>query len=349
MTWWTPETFAARRGTLMRRAAILAGIRRFFAAAGFVEVETPSLQVSPGMEPHLKVFATDLFEPFAAASQRLYLHTSPEFAMKKLLVAGLPRIFQIAHVYRNGERSSTHHPEFTMLEWYRAGADYRDLMSDCEALLGACCTAAGVEAFTRGDQRCDPRRPWRRITVAEAFAEYADIDLMATVSNPEDPDPDPAALAAAARRIGIATAPSDRWEDIFFRVSLDRVEPGLGLDTPALLYDYPACMAALSRRKADDPRVAERFELYVCGVELANAFSELTDAGIQRRRFESDAALRRRLYGDDVPIDEDFLAALAHGMPESAGIALGLDRLVMLVTGAGAIEDVLWAPVVDSG
>lgn len=263
--------------------------------------------------------------------------------MKKLLVAGLPRIFQIAHVFRNGERSETHSPEFSMLEWYRAGATYRDLMTDCEELLRSTLASAGAEAFVRHGRRCDPARPWRTVSVAEAFAELADIDLLATVDTPDDPDP--AALAAEARRIGISCGENDRWEDIFFRIALDRIEPTLGEGVPTILYDYPACMAALSRRKPEDPRVAERFELYVCGVELANAFTELTDADEQRRRFVADTALRERLYGERLPMDEDFLAALAFGMPASAGIALGFDRLVMLATGAETIEEVLWTPV----
>ncbi|MBF0093892.1 MAG: EF-P lysine aminoacylase GenX [Alphaproteobacteria bacterium] len=347
MTWWTPDTFARNRPHLAKRSAILADVRRFFSGRGFVEVETPALQTSPGIEPHIQPFATELREPFAQGARTLYLHTSPEFAMKKLLVAGMPRIFQLARVFRNGERSDTHHPEFTMLEWYRSGADYRDLMTDCEDLLRSCADAAGVAAFVRRGRRCDPGLPWRFLTVAEAFRSLADIDLLATVADPDDPDPPPAALAAEARRIGVSCADGDRWEDIFFRIALDRIEPLLGDGAPTILHDYPACMAALSRRKPGDARVAERFELYVCGVELANAFSELTDPVEQRRRFAVDTALRERLYGGRLPVDEDFLSALAFGLPASAGIALGFDRLVMLAAGVETIEEVLWAPVAE--
>lgn len=341
--WWDEDDFAARLPRLRRRSAIVAAIRGFFTAQGFDEVETPALQVSPGLEPHLMAFATDLDDPFGQGARRLYLHTSPEFAMKKLLVAGVPRLFQLARVFRNGERSSTHHPEFTMLEWYRAGASYRHLMEDCEGLLRAVQAAAGGGAFGWNGQSCDPRAPWRRVTVAEAFHRYAGIDLMATIDDPRDPGP--AALAAAARRIGLHVGERDRWDDIFFRIFLDRIEPRLGQGAPTILYDYPVSMAALSRPSAADPRLAERFELYVCGLELANAFGELTDAAEQRRRFQADMDLKERLYGLRYPIDEDFLAALARGLPESAGIALGVDRLVMLATGAERIEDVLWAPV----
>ena len=340
--WWQPERYAARLPALEARARIVAAIRRFFDARGFLEVETPALQVSPGMEPHLEAFATELLTPGEAPARR-HLHTSPEFAMKKLLVAGLPRIYQIAHVFRNRERGPTHHPEFSMLEWYRAGAGYADLMADCEALLRACLAAAGRDSFCWRGRRADPAPPWPRLSVAAAFEQYCGIDLLATAPDPLRPDV--GRLAAAARRAGIEPHPGDDWEDLFFRIFLERIEPHLGVGVPTILCDYPISMAALSRPKPDDPCLAERFELYVCGLELANAFGELTDAAAQRARFESDQARKRALYGHAYPIDEDFLAALEHGLPESAGIALGFDRLVMLLTGAGRIEEVLWAPV----
>jgi lysyl-tRNA synthetase class 2 len=340
--WWRPERFQARLPALEARARVIAAVRRFFAERQFLEVETPALQVSPGLEPHLVAFRTTLETPGETPAPR-YLHTSPEFAMKKLLVAGLPRIFQLAHVYRNNERGATHHPEFLMLEWYRAGAGYEDLMADCEVLLREALAAAGVAEFRRGGRRADPSGPWRRLTVAESFADYCGIDLLATMPDPERPDA--GALAAAARRAGVVPHEGDDWEDLFFRIFLERIEPHLGDGAPTILYDYPVSMAALSRPKPADPRLAERFELYVCGLELANAFGELTDAEAQRARFEADQARKEALYGERYPVDEDFLAALAHGMPESAGIALGLDRLVMLATGAEEIEDVLWAPV----
>ncbi|MBW7852501.1 MAG: EF-P lysine aminoacylase GenX [Rhodospirillales bacterium] len=341
--WWRPEAVAARLPALRKRAAILAATRRFFAERGFDEVETPALQVSPGLEPHLRAFATALHEPFGGAARRLYLHTSPEFAMKKLLAGGLERIFQIARVFRDGERSPTHHPEFTMLEWYRAGAAYTDLMDDCEALLRAAAEAAGAKAFSWRGASADPFAPWRRLTVAEAFAEHAGVDLLSAIDDPLAPDPAP--LAAAARRLGLVPGENDRWDDVFFRIFLEFIEPNLGRGAPVILYDYPVCMAALSRPKPSDPRLAERFELYVCGLELANAFGELTDPAEQRRRFAADMALKERLYGERYPVDPDFLAALDAGLPASAGIALGLDRLVMLAVGAADIAAVLWAEV----
>jgi elongation factor P--(R)-beta-lysine ligase len=366
--WWRPDRLVSRRENLSTRGRILAAVRAFFASEGFVEVQTPALQVSPGLEPHLKAFATVLHDPRAGAVWPRYLHTSPEFAMKKLLVGGMQRIWQLAPVFRDGERGATHHPEFAMLEWYRAGATYRELMGDCERLLRACQAASLLPAptqplrgspspvatgegwgggrhrpFTWQGRGADPRLRFERLSVAEAFSRHAGIDILATAPDPARPDF--ALLAAAAERIGIAPHPGDDWESLYFRIFLDRIEPNLGIGAPTILYDYPVSMAALSRRKADEPHLAERFELYVCGLELANAFSELTDPAEQRARFLIDQARKQALYGETYPIDEEFLAALEHGLPECAGIALGFDRLVMLCTDAEHIEDVLWAPV----
>jgi lysyl-tRNA synthetase class 2 len=341
--WWRPEVFRLKRPNLARRAEVVAAIRAFFAGQGFVEVETPALQVSPGIEPYLNAFVTRI-DGARGGKATLHLHTSPEYAMKKLLVAGERRIYQLARCYRNGERGPTHHPEFTMLEWYRANATYRDIMQDCEGILRAAAGAGG--AYRWAGRESDPHRPWQYLSVAEAFGSHAGIDLLATAPDPHRPDA--AALGAAARRIGVRVDDGDGWDDVFFRVFLERIEPQLGHPAPTILYDYPVSMAALSRVKKDDPRLAERFELYVCGLELANAFGELTDAAEQRRRFLADQQARRARVGHAYPIDEDFLAALAHGMPEAAGIALGVDRLVMLATGAKDIAEVLWAPVADA-
>jgi lysyl-tRNA synthetase class 2 len=341
--WWRPERFALRRGRLEKRGRILAAARAFFAARRFVEVDTPALQVSPGLEPHLKALATELHDPRDGRSSRRYLHTSPEFAMKKLLVAGIPRIWQLAHVFRDGERGPTHHPEFSMLEWYRADASWRELIPDCVGLLRACQAAAGGESFGWLDHSADAHQPWQEISVAEAFRTYCAVDILATAPNPVIPDF--ALLAVEARRIGVEPHLGDDWEALYFRIFLDRIEPHLGIGAPTVLYDFPASMAALSRRNPADPRLAERFELYVCGIELANAFGELTDPAEQRARFLADQAKKQALYGETYPIDEDFLAALEYGLPPSAGIALGFDRLVMLSTAAHHIEDVLWAPV----
>lgn len=342
--WWRPDAFAAKRKFIEARAAVAAALRRVFAERGFLEVDTPALQVSPGLEPHLTAFATELREVDPGLRRCLYLHTSPEFAMKKLLAAGLPRIFQLCHVFRNGERSTTHHPEFSMVEWYRAGEGYHALIEDCRSLLQAALTAVpGRRAMTWRGVDADPFADWQVLTVAEAFDRFAGIDLLATAPDPAQPDLP--LLDRQASAIGIPARPGDRWDDLFFRVFLERIEPRLGIGAPTVLTDYPVSMAALSRPKPGAPGLAERFELYVCGLELANAFGELTDAAAQRARFDADIALKRRLYGESYPIDEEFLAALDHGLPDSAGIALGFDRLVMLATGAEHIEQVLCAPV----
>jgi lysyl-tRNA synthetase class 2 len=331
MNEWRPDKLARRLPNLQVRARLQAAIRQWFADQGFVEVETPILQVAPGAEVHLSGFATDWETPDGEEEQVRWLHSSPEFAMKKLLAGGLPKIFQFARVFRNGEGSALHHPEFTMLEWYRGGVGYEMLMEDCAALLAL----AGVRELRWEGNRCDPTATPERLTVAEAFDRHAGVDLLATVGNGEK-------LAGQA---GIVMHADDTWDDVFFRIMFDRIEPKLGMGQPTILCEYPITMAALARAKPGDPRVAERFELYVCGVELANGFGELTDPAIQRARLQADMDEKERLYGLRWPIDADFLAALDHGLPASSGIALGFDRLVMLATGAAHIEDVLWLPV----
>jgi lysyl-tRNA synthetase class 2 len=340
--WWHADEIARRRPRLEARARIRAALDARFAAWGSVAVETPALQVSPGMEPHVQAFRTRYEGPRPGEAAELWLHTSPEFAMKKLLAGGLPRIHQFARVFRNGEATPLHHPEFTMLEWYRAGASVRDLVPDCEDLVRAAVQAAGARSLRHGGRDCDPFVPWEVLTVQEAFLRHAGVDLLATAPDPRAPDAD--LLRAEALRIGLHAADGDTWEDLFFRVMLDRIEPLLGLGRPTVLISYPVSLAALARPDPADPRLAERFELYACGVELANAFGELTDPAEQRARFEADMDLKERLYGVRHPVDEDFLDALG-SMPDAAGIALGFDRLVMLCTGAADVRDVLWAPV----
>jgi len=329
---------------LAARTRIGARLRRFFVEHGFVEVETATLQVSPGNETHLHAFATEIETPVGETS-RLYLHTSPEFACKKLLVAGETRIFQFARVFRNRERGALHHPEFTLLEWYRANEDYRTLMADCAALLAGAAEAAAAERFTFRGRLSDPFAEPERVTVAQAFDQFAGIDLLTTLSADET---DREGLAAQVRKAGIRMAADDTWSDLFSRVLVEKVEPQLGFGRPTILYEYPSPQAALARRRSDDARVAERFELYVCGVELANAFGELTDPVEQRRRFEAEMAEKMRIHRRAYPIDEDFLSALAL-MPPASGSALGFDRLVMLATGATQIDQVLWTPVAEQG
>lgn len=343
--WWTPDQHLRRRPHLMARAQIIRALRQWFETEGFVEIEAAALQVSPGNETHLHGFATDLVTTDGQVSQ-LYLHTSPEFAAKKLLSAGETQICAFSHVFRNRERTPLHHPEFMMLEWYRAQRPYEDLMADCGALLALAMDAAGTHSLIWRDKSADPRLEPERLTVAEAFLRYANIDLLATLQ--PDGATDRQALASFASAIGIQIASDDSWSDIFSRVLSELIEPELGSGRATILMEYPVCEAALARPKAADPRVAERFELYACGVELANAFGELTDPVEQRRRFESDMDLKAQIYGERYPVDEEFLSSLAF-MPDASGIALGLDRLVMLASHAAHIEDVIWTPVAARG
>ena len=383
--WWTPERHRDRRPLLLARGRIQAALRGYFAAEGFTEVETAQLQVSPGNETHLHGVRADLRDEAGAARPR-YLHTSPEFAMKRLLAAGETRIFSFARVFRDREQSRTHSPEFTMLEWYRVEEPYEALMADCAHILRLAAEAAGTDRLRHRGLEADPFAAPERLTLAEAFARETGIDLLATVVGSElvatpHPNPPPQegrgpsvvvetgvakpcaripspsegqgggwphdgnrqALAAAAAARGITVAQDDSWSDLFSKILSDRIERKLGLGRATILCEYPASEAALSRVSPSDPRIAERFELYACGVELANAFRELTDPVEQRKRFEADMDLKEKLYGERYPIDEDFLAALAV-MPQASGAALGFDRLVMLATGADRIDQVQWTP-----
>lgn len=334
--WWDGERHADRRPFLLARNRIKAAFRAHFEREGFVEVECAQLQVSPGNETHLHAFSSEAVQADGSRA-RYYLHTSPEFACKKLLAAGERRIFDFARVFRNREHAPVNVAEFTMLEWYRAEERYDAVIADCIRLIRL---AAGGGALTyRGHTvptDCEPER----ITVADAFRTFAEVDLLATLTA-ERGDRD--ALARQALAAGVKVGDDDTWSDVFSRVLSERVEPRLGFERVTVLDEYPRVEAALARASARDPRVAERFEVYACGVELANGFGELTDAAEQRRRFEHEMAEKERIYGERYPIDEDFLAALAR-MPQASGVALGFDRLVMLATAAPSIEHVLWTP-----
>ncbi|PZM09665.1 EF-P lysine aminoacylase EpmA [Rhizobium tubonense] len=343
--WWSPSVHADRRPFLLGRNAIQAALRGFFAREDFIEVDTATLQVSPGNEAHLHGFRTEAVTTDGQVHP-FYLHTSPEFACKKLLAAGEMRIACFAHVYRNRERGPLHHPEFTMLEWYRAGESYESLMTDSAHILALSARTMGTKMFSYRGRDMDPFADPERISVAEAFDRHAGIDLLASLGADGATDRDH--LASELRRVGMRVAEDDHWADLFSRVLVEKVEPHLGLGRATILDEYPVSEAALARPSARDPRVAERFELYACGVELANAFGELTNADEQRRRFEIEMAEKARIYGETYPLDEDFLDALSV-MPEASGIALGFDRLAMLATGAARIEQVLWAPVAEFG
>ena len=337
--WWHPDRHADRRPLLLARNRIQAAIRIWLAERDFTEVDPAALALSPGNETHLHAFATTAEAP-DGTGRPLWLHTSPEFAMKKLLAAGERRIHAFAHVWRNREGSPRHAAEFTMLEWYRVAEDYAVLMEDAVTFARLAAAAVGTPLLRHGEATCDPCAPWERLSMVDAFAR-AGIDLLATLA--PDGTPDRAAMAKAARAAGLRVADDDSWSDLFSRALVAFVEPGLGTDRLTILDRWPAAAAALARRCPDDPRLSERFELYACGVELANGFGELTDPAEQRRRFTAEMDERQRIHGDRYPLDEDFLAALAI-MPPAAGIALGFDRLVMLATGAPRLSDVQWAP-----
>jgi lysyl-tRNA synthetase class 2 len=329
---------ADRKPFLMARSAITKAVRGWFDEQGFAEVETGILQVSPGNETHLHAPRTELTSGDGTRATR-YLRTSPEFAAKKLLAAGEAKIFEFARVFRDRERGDLHLPEFTILEWYRANTAYDAVMADSVVVIAHAAQATGIGRFSFRGKTADPFAEPELLTVAAAFERFAGIDLLATVANGEG---DRAALAAAARaRVRITD--DDTWSDIFSKVLVEHVEPGLGQGRLTVLFEYPAPEAALARTKDADPRVAERFEVYACGVELANGFGELTDAAEQRRRFAAAMDEKELRYGERYPLDEDFLAAVA-AMPLSSGVALGFDRLVMLASGALRVDQVVWTP-----
>jgi elongation factor P--(R)-beta-lysine ligase len=338
--WWDRHVYADRKPFLKARGRISAAIRHFFGSEGFTEVETAALAVSGGNEAHISLFGVELIGPDDEKS-RLYLHSSPEFACKKLLAAGEEKIFTFARVFRNRERSALHHPEFTMLEWYRVREPVSRLMEDCAGLLAIAAKAAGTDSFAWRGRVADPFAEPEVLTLCEAFDRYADMDLAALL---EDRD----AFARAAEQDGVRITEDDDWSDIFSKVLSEKIEHKLGCGRATILSDYPVSEAALARPKDEDPRFSERFELYVCGVELANGFGELTDPAEQRRRFVAENDARQRIYDEPYPIDEDFLSALAV-MPPASGIALGFDRLAMLAAGATHIEQVLWTPVAERG
>jgi elongation factor P--(R)-beta-lysine ligase len=336
--WWSPARHADVRPFLAARGAITRAVRAWFDEQGFVEVETGILQVSPGNETHLHAPRTLLTGADGAQATR-YLRTSPEFACKKLLAAGEAKIFEFARVFRDRERGDLHLPEFTMLEWYRVNATYDAVMADSIVIIAHAAQATGIGQFSFRGRGADPFAEPELLTVAAAFERFAGIDVLATIANGEG---DRSALATAAKEL-VRITDDDTWSDIFSKLLVEHVEPHLGQGRLTVLFEYPAPEAALARAKASDPRVAERFEVYACGVELANGFGELTDAALQRHRFTQAMDEKQRRYGERYPLDEDFLDALSQ-MPPASGVALGFDRLVMLAAGAVRIDQVVWTP-----
>lgn len=336
--WWSAGRHTDIRPFLAARNAITRATRAWFEEQGFTEVETAILQVSPGNETHLHAPRTELIAADGEHMAR-YLRTSPEFACKKLLAAGETRIFEFARVFRDRERGRLHLPEFTMLEWYRANEAYDAVMADSVVLIAHAAQATGIGQFSFRGQVADPFAEPEMLTVASAFERFAGIDLLATI---DDGEGDRTKLAAAADT-KIRVAADDTWSDIFSKILVEYIELNLGQGRLTLLYEYPLPEAALARATSSDTRVAERFEVYACGVELANGFGELTDAAEQRRRFTLAMDEKQRRYGERYPLDEDFLAAVAT-MPPASGVALGFDRLVMLASGATSVDQVVWTP-----
>jgi elongation factor P--(R)-beta-lysine ligase len=336
--WWTPARHADVKPFLAARSAITRAVRAWFDEQGFVEVETGILQVSPGNETHLHAPRTELLGTRGERATR-YLRTSPEFSCKKLLAAGEEKIFELARVFRDRERGDLHLSEFTMLEWYRAKANYDAVMADSIAIMAQAATATRITRFSYRGRIADPFTEPERLTVAAAFDRFAGIDLLATIADGEGDRDGLAAMAASKVRI----SDDDTWSDIFSKILVEHVEPHLGQERLTVLFEYPVPEAALARAKASDPRVAERFEIYACGVELANGFGELTDAREQRHRFMQAMDEKQRRYGERYPLDQDFLDAVSR-MPDASGVALGFDRLVMLASGAVRIDQVVWTP-----
>ena len=336
--WWTPGRHLDRKPFLQARSAISRALRDWFEDEGFVEVETGILQKSPGNETHLHAPSADLTSASGEKS-KYFLRTSPEFACKKLLAAGEKQIVEFARVFRDRERGPLHLPEFTMLEWYRANEGYEAVMTDTVVVIAHAAQTTGIGTFSFRGKIADPFAESDLLTVADAFTHFASIDLLATI--PDGRADREALAAAAASRVRVSD--DDTWSDIFSKVLVEHVEPNLGQGRLTILYEYPAPESALARVKPSDPRVAERFEVYACGVELANGFGELIDAQEQRARFTAAMDEKERRYGERYPLDEEFLAAMAQ-MPEACGVALGFDRLVMLASGATRIDQVVWTP-----
>lgn len=323
------------------RSQVIDAIRDFFKQQDFLEVETPLLVESPGTEPYLEVFKTTLHSP-DHASKTGHLTTSPELNMKKLLAAGMGNMFQICKSFRNQEGlSDMHNPEFTILEWYRVQADYQAIMTDFEQLLLKILQRIklGSEVLEYQGKQYSLATPWERISIAEAFEKYVGIDTETLLSENKLPQ------VAAAR--GYQVDEHTSWEQAFHQLLLNEIEPHLGTSGPTILYDYPASQAALSRRKTNDPRFAERFEVFLAGVELGNAFSELTDWQEQEARMVADLEERKALGKEKYLLDQQFIAALKSGMPETGGIAVGVDRLVMLFADVPSIKNTLFFPVED--
>ena len=336
------EVFQNKLPFLLQRNKIITAIKNNFNTQNFYEVDTPILQYSPGMEVHIKAFKTKFVNILGNEDITLYLHTSPEFAMKKLLSYGLNKIYQFTHTFRNEIISPTHYPEFTMLEWYRLDENYNILMTDCEDILKTSLNAIGKDYFQYKDKKCYIKDGIEKLTIKEAFEKFCKLDILQTIDDINNPSP--TLLKQKANHLNINISENDTWDDIYEKLMFEYIEPNLGISKPTILYEYPIHQAALSKAKTNTPNIAERFELYVCGIELANAFTELTDKEIQLKRFTEDKKKKENLYGESYPIDEEFIEAIGN-IKSATGIAMGIDRLIMLSTGAQNITDIMWSEI----
>ncbi|MBR1544556.1 MAG: EF-P lysine aminoacylase GenX [Alphaproteobacteria bacterium] len=338
----TKEVFERKLPFLLNRNKIISAIKSFFSDENFIEVDTPILQYSPGMEVHLSAFETMFNNINGIDKQKLYLHTSPEFSMKKLLSFGMKNIYQFTHTFRNEVVSPTHYPEFTMLEWYRVGYNYEKLMSDCEQILKRSLEIIGTDHFEYNGKKCFLNDGIEKLTIAQAFEKFCHFDILSTIDNPQNPSTK--LITPFAKKLNINVSESDTWDDIYEKLMFEYIEPNLGDKKPTILYEYPIHQAALSAPKSDNPNIAERFELYICGVELANAFTELTNRKVQEERFLHDQAEKQKIYGTTFPIDYEFLNSIEN-LENCTGIAMGIDRLIMLANHTNNIKDVLWIEI----
>lgn len=338
-TWEVLRDQSSTRKQYVVRSHVIKSIRDFFWKKDFLEVETPQLVNLPSMEPYLEVFETTLLDE-EKKEYRAFLTSSPEFSMKKLLAGGYENIFQICKSYRNQEGwSSRHNPEFTILEWYRTKADYTNIMDDCENLFRHIGKELNQTQLEYQGRTFDLSKPWQRISVAEAFALYSEIDTDTLLDHQK--------LLVVAKEKGYTIEKQTTWEQAFNQIFLNEVEPHLGRTEPTILYDYPAEMAALSRRKQNDPRFAERFEFYIAGLELGNAFSELTDWQEQLKRLKADRQEKENLERTLFDVDQDFINALKSGVEDCAGIAVGVDRICMLFMNVPTIQETLFFPATE--
>ena len=330
--WQRLQKESAHKTRLELRAKITRNVREFFWSKDFIELETPLLVALPGQEPYLHPFRTSVIEP-NGIEYNGYLITSPEYGLKKMLAGGFTRIFQLGKTFRNREDfGGLHNPEFKMIEWYRAHKDYTAIMDDTELLTRFC-----AEQLEMGGHHVpfNYKDPWERVSMRELWQKHVGVDLdeLKTVES----------LTVLAKSRGFQIQEGEPYEDVFFRIFLNEIERKLGREVPTIVYDYPVALSSLARLKASDPSYAERIEVYINGIEIANGFSELIVPDEQHARLEEEQMLRKKLGHDVFPIDEDFIEALLK-MPPSAGIALGIDRLVMALLGVSRIEDILAIP-----